>query len=141
MDQSKTSEDYQPVDIDSLLQSPIAVPKDRHHVVKKIAFSISMSEIIGVGKVGSVIRDRFIQLNKLNTDREWKYKFGCAYFEIRNKNLALVFSKPEQLERIVKLYTSSRKEKIIIKAKMLIGNFKRYNVTRDFLIQDIQVNK
>lgn len=150
--QSKKTEYYKPVNIDSLLQTPIHLPINRNYIIKRIQFSISTDSIVDIGETGETERDRFLQLKDLSPNEDWK-NYGAVYFKMRSANLALEFGTLEQFHKVVNLSKSWSNKKYLdsineihihkelnIKAKMLIGKFKRYNTTRDFLIQNIQVN-
>lgn len=137
--QSNGSVYYEPVNIDSLLQQVIILPQGEQYTISQITFSLPAGAITDIGETGGVFRDRFIQLNQLSPEQDWQYRFGCVYFRVGNTDLALPFSKADQFDKLLKLYKSGQPAHLIIKAKMLIGKFKRYNITRDFQMEDIQV--
>ncbi len=138
--QSKKSEYYKIVNIDSLLQSPVSLPQGKPYLIMGIKFRISTDKMLDIGETGESVKDRFLQFKKLDPKNQWVVGDGSLYFHVGNKTLQMVLSKPEQFHKMIKLDNSKRKEKIIIEAKMLIGKFERYDTSRDFLIQDIQVD-
>ncbi|HEX5554977.1 MAG TPA: hypothetical protein VFX43_17175, partial [Chitinophagaceae bacterium] len=148
--QSKTLKYYRPINIDSLLKSPIDLPKNKHFIIKSVEFSISTDKIVDMGAPGGSVKDRFFQLNKLAPNLKWKTG-GCIYLYMDNSNLALECSTPEQYNKVLNLKKDSSKKlwninelhvnkKLTVKAEMLIGRFERYDTTRDFLIRDIGVD-
>lgn len=143
---------YRPVNIDSLLEAPILLPKNERFAIKKIVFSISTDQIEDIGMTGGATRDRLLQLKALDPHEDWEYKVGSAYVGLGGHTLELVLSKREQFYKLLDLSKSYQEEKklrdiqelhvnkeLIIKANMLTGKFERYDTSRDFLVQDIRI--
>ena len=139
--QSKVSEDYQPVDIDSLLFAPVSLPENKSYVIQNVEFSVSGSQISDIGPINPVVRHRFNQFNRMFPDQIWEFGNGSAYFKVADSTLTLTLVTAKHSDKLLEIYRGNKKHiKLTIRAKTLIGKFKQYSLVRDFLIQDIRVD-
>lgn len=142
MAQSKASEYYQPVDIDSLLFAPVSLPENEPYVIQNVEFSVSGSQMSDIGPINPVVRHRFNQFNRMFPDQVWEFGNGSAYFNVADSTLTLTLVSAKHSDKLLEIYRSNKKHvKLTIGAKTLIGKFKRYNLARDFLIQYIRVGE
>jgi len=130
------NEKYKPVNIDSLLKTPVILPKEGYSITN-IQFTANYDKETGM--VGGVHRDRFLQFQDKHPEVMWQFIHASGKFKIGDSTHYIPFG-AERLYRLARdAWGDQFGPKVILHVQMLIGKFERYGITRDFIIRDILI--
>jgi len=131
-------ETYKKVNIDSLLKSPVTLPKEGYSITN-IQFTANYNK--DLGSISGVHRDRFLQFQDQHPELMWQFSYDAVKFKIGDTSLYIPLG--EDKRRLYRLVWDSWGDrlgpKVILYAQMLVGKFQRYGVTRDLIIRDMVI--
>lgn len=129
-------ETYKKVNIDSLLKTPVTLPKEGYSVTN-IQFTANYDK--NLGAISGVHRHRFLIFQRQHPEVMWQFTDASVQFKVGDSSLYIPLGGEER--RLFNFVWDSWGEragpKVILYVQMLIGKFWTYGVTRDFIIRDI----
>jgi len=134
--QASKNEKYKPVNIDSLLKTPVILPKEGYSITN-IQFTANYDK--NLGAISGVHRHRFLMFQRQHPEVMWQFADHSGQFKVGDSSLYIPIGGEDR--RLFNLIWDSWGDqfgpKLILHVQMLIGKFERYGITRDFIIRDI----